>query len=113
MIDYTGTYTDQYELSMALVYFKKNTYNKKAVFDYFFRKLPFDGGYAVFAGLDDLLTVVENLRFDEKDILYLKKTGFPGDFLDYLEGYRQCIQLPRGRFGFSYHACCHHRGKYA
>jgi len=88
MIDYTGTYTDQYELSMAQVYFKKNTSNEKAVFDYFFRKLPFGGGYAVFAGLEDLLTVIEELVFDEKDISFLKKTGFSSDFLDYLEAFR-------------------------
>lgn len=88
MIDYTGTYTDQYELSMAQVYFKKNTSNEKAVFDYFFRKLPFGGGYAVFAGLEDLLTVIEELVFDEKDISFLKKTGFSSNFLDYLEAFR-------------------------
>ncbi|MFO7933778.1 MAG: nicotinate phosphoribosyltransferase [Bacteroidales bacterium] len=88
MIDYTGTYTDQYELSMALVYFKKNTAEEKAVFDYFFRKLAFDGGYAVFAGLDDLLGVLENLAFDEKDISFLREQGFPGDFLQYLEKFR-------------------------
>jgi len=88
MIDYTGTYTDQYELSMALVYFKKETAKEKAVFDYFFRKLPFDGGYAVFAGLDVLLSAIESLRFDKKDLSFLKKTGFPDDFLHYLEKYR-------------------------
>lgn len=85
MINYTGTYTDQYELSMALVYFKKNTLNEKAIFDYFFRKLPFDGGYAIFAGLDDLLGAIENLAFDDKDIAFLRKTGFPEDFLHYLK----------------------------
>mgnify|MGYP006289437739 FL=1 len=88
MIDYTGTYTDQYELSMALVYFKKNTAEEKAVFDYFFRKLAFDGGYAVFAGLDDLLGALENLAFDDKDISFLREQGFPGDFLQYLEEFR-------------------------
>lgn len=88
MIDYTGTYTDQYELSMALVYFKKSTAQEKAVFDYFFRKLPFNGGYAVFAGLDDLLDVLENLRFDDKDLAFLKKNGFPDDFISYLKDFR-------------------------
>ena len=63
MIDYTGTYTDQYELSMALVYFKNNTAKEKAVFDYFFRKLPFGGGYAVFAGLDDFWEEIGQARF--------------------------------------------------
>ncbi len=88
MIDYTGTYTDRYEISMALVYFLKNRLNERAVFDYFFRKLPFNGGYAAFAGLEDLLTTIENLRFDDKDISYLKRTGYPDDFLDYLKDFR-------------------------
>jgi nicotinate phosphoribosyltransferase len=88
MIDYTGTYADQYELSMALVYFKKNTAEEKAVFDYFFRKLPFNGGYAIFAGLENLIDALENLKFDKKDIDFLKKSGFPGDFLNYLKNFQ-------------------------
>ena len=87
MINYTGTYTDMYELSMAQVYFKKNTANEKAVFDYFFRKLPFNGGYAVFAGLEDLMHTLENLQFDDKDITFLKRTGFADDFLEFLKGF--------------------------
>ena len=88
MIDYTGSYTDQYQMSMALVYFRQGTAENKAVFDFFFRKLTFDGGYAVFAGLDDLLDILEDLRFDDKDINLLEKNGFPGDFLKYLKEFR-------------------------
>jgi nicotinate phosphoribosyltransferase len=88
MIDLTATYTDQYQLAMALVYFKKGKAEERAVFDYFFRKLPFEGGYAVFAGLGELLDILEHLKFDEKDIAFLKKNGFPDDFLNYLEGFR-------------------------
>jgi len=88
MINFTATYTDQYQLSMALVYFKQGAAEDRAIFDYFFRKLPFDGGYAVFAGLDDLLDILENLKFDEKDISFLKKNGFPDDFLGYLKNFR-------------------------
>ncbi len=88
MINYTGSYTDQYELTMALVYFKKGRAEDKAVFDYFFRKLPFDGGYAIFAGLDDLIDILENLKFDNKDIELLRSIGFPDDFLDYLKDFR-------------------------
>lgn len=88
MINFTATYTDQYQLSMALVYFKQGAAEDRAIFDYFFRKLPFDGGFAVFAGLDDLLDILENLKFDEKDISYLRKNGFPDDFLDYLKNFR-------------------------
>lgn len=88
MIDFTGSYTDQYQLTMALTYFKKGKAEDRAIFDYFFRKLPFDGGYAIFAGLDDLLDILENLKFNEKDISFLKKEDFPDDFLDYLKNFR-------------------------
>lgn len=88
MLDFTGTYTDQYQLTMALTYFKKGKAKNRAIFDYFFRKLPFNGGYAIFAGLDNLLDILENLKFDEKDILFLEKKGFPDEFLDYLKDFR-------------------------
>jgi nicotinate phosphoribosyltransferase len=88
MIDYTASYTDQYEISMALAYFQQGTAENKAVFDYFFRKLPFNGGYAIFAGLEDLIDVLASLTFDEKDIALLKKNGYPDNFLDYLKNFR-------------------------
>jgi nicotinate phosphoribosyltransferase len=47
----TGTYTDLYQLAMAQVYYLTKKSTQTAVFDYFFRRIPFDGGYAVFAGL--------------------------------------------------------------
>lgn len=87
MINYTGTYTDQYELTMAQVYFQKGRNMEQAVFDYFFRNLPFHGGYAVFAGLEDLLDALENLHFDEKDIRFLSEIGFPADFVNYLKNF--------------------------
>ncbi len=74
-IKLTGTYTDQYQLTMSQVYFLEGQQYNEAVFDYFFRKLPFEGGYAVFAGLEDLLDVLEDLTFDENDIEFLKKRG--------------------------------------
>ncbi|MFP4662801.1 MAG: nicotinate phosphoribosyltransferase [Bacteroidales bacterium] len=88
MINYTGTYTDQYQLTMAQAYFKQGKADDKAVFDYFFRKLPFDSGYAVFAGLNDLLDILEQLHFDKKEIDYLKGLGFSDDFLDFLKNFR-------------------------
>ncbi|MFD1094419.1 nicotinate phosphoribosyltransferase [Salegentibacter chungangensis] len=88
MQNFTATYTDQYQLAMAQVYFKNGHGQNRAVFDYFFRKLPFDGGYAVFAGLDYLLDVLQNLRFSEEDIAYLKKQDFDEDFLEYLKEFR-------------------------
>ena len=71
MLDFTGSYTDQYQLAMGQVYFLKKEKNNRATFDYFFRKLPFKGGFAVFAGLENLLEILENLAFDEKDLALL------------------------------------------
>jgi nicotinate phosphoribosyltransferase len=88
MIDYTATYTDKYQLSMAQVYFLKGQRETKAVFDFFFRKLPFNGGYAIFAGLDDLLKTLEIFRFDQKDLEYLKEVGYHPDFLSFLKDFR-------------------------
>ena len=61
MLDFTGSYTDQYQLAMGQVFFLKKTSNNLATFDYFFRKLPFKGGFAIFAGLENLLEVLETL----------------------------------------------------
>lgn len=88
MIDFTATYTDQYELTMAQSYFKKNRQNEQVVFDYFFRKLPFEGGYAIFAGLEDVLSILENLKFNEEDIGFMRSIGFSNRFVEYLKDFR-------------------------
>ncbi|MEY6433481.1 nicotinate phosphoribosyltransferase [Thioalkalicoccus limnaeus] len=87
MIDITGTYTDQYQLAMAQAYFLSGRGRESARFDYFFRKLPFGGGYAVFAGLEDLLTVLERLRFDEADLGFLREQGMDPAFVESLRGF--------------------------
>lgn len=88
MNHFTATYTDQYQLAMAQVYFKKGHKSHNAIFDYYFRKLPFDGGYAIFSGLEDLLEIISKLRFSEKDLEFLKTQGFEKDFLEYLKNFR-------------------------
>lgn len=88
MLKYTGTYTDYYQLAMSQVYFRSTRVNDRVVFDYFFRKLPFSSGYAIFAGLDDLLSALKNLKFDAEEIEYLKQFKFDQDFLDYLRTFR-------------------------
>ena len=88
MIDFSGTYTDQYQLTMGQVYFQKGEAGNTAVFDYFFRKLPFEGGYAVFAGLENLLEILNNFRFSEKDLEFLKEQGLNGDYINYLKNLR-------------------------
>jgi len=81
-------YTDYYELTMAQGYFLSGMAGKKACFDYFFRKLPYKGGYVVFAGLDDLLEILRNYTFDQEDIEYLRTCGFKEEFLSYLKQFR-------------------------
>jgi nicotinate phosphoribosyltransferase len=88
MINYTATFTDQYQLTMSQVYYLKGQKDTKAVFDYFFRSLPFNAGYAVFAGLEDLLTILESLRFDQLDLDFLKGKGFHPEFIRYLKTFR-------------------------
>ncbi len=73
---------------MAQAYFLKGQRDHSAIFDYFFRKLPFGGGYAIFAGLDTLLEILENLRFDKTDLDYLESQGFNDEFLNYLKNFQ-------------------------
>lgn len=82
--NYPAIYTDFYELTMAQGYFLSGRENETAVFDYFFRKLPFKGGYVVFAGISDFLELLESFRFSQTEINYLKTQGFDDKFLKYL-----------------------------
>lgn len=88
MQNLTGTYTDKYQLTMAQAYFLKGQKEEKAIFDYYFRKAPFKGGYAIFAGLQDLVEILEHLQFSQEDIDFLKEEGFNLDFLNYLKSFR-------------------------
>lgn len=100
---FTGSYTDQYQLTMGQVYFLKGEKDKIASFDYFFRKLPFSGGFAVFAGLETILEILENFRFEEEDIRFLSNQGFHPDFLNYLKDFRfsgTIISAPEGEVVF-------------
>ncbi len=85
---HSGLYTDHYELSMAQAYFLNGMHEVPACFDYFYRENPFSGGYAVFAGLDDLLRILEGLRFREDDRAYLASIGFSRQFTDFLGSFR-------------------------
>lgn len=89
MLSFTisGSYTDLYELTMGEVYFLEGRKDNHACFDYFFRKIPNQGGYVLFAGLDDLLAVLENLRFTAEDIAYLQKLHFHPAYINFLESF--------------------------
>jgi len=84
----TGLFTDFYEFSMAQAFFLSGKVAAPARFDYFFRENPFNGGYVLFAGLDDLLDALESFRFDEKHLEFLGQLGLDKRFLEYLKGFR-------------------------
>ena len=82
-------HTDLYQINMAETYWRDGIHNKRAVFELFFRKLPFGNGYAVFAGLEKAIQYIKNFRFTEEDLAYLKnEVGYKDNFLDYLKGLR-------------------------
>ena len=81
--------TDLYELTMAGGYFEEGMSSRKAAFEYFFRDLPGGAGYAIFAGLDDLVRYLRALRFDKEDLEYLSSLRlFSDGFLAYLKKLR-------------------------
>lgn len=83
-----GLYTDYYELSMAQGYFYSGKKDDHACFDYFFRTNPFDGGFSVFAGLDDFLELLDSFNYSNSDIHFLKNQGFKNEFLDFLSQFQ-------------------------
>lgn len=83
----SGLYTDRYELAMALAYWRSGRAEEPAVFDYFFRRAPFGGGYAVFAGLGTLVEALERFRFGDAELAFLLENGFPRGFLNDLRGF--------------------------
>lgn len=87
-IPYFGLYTDFYQLTMAQGHFFQNKFNEIAVFEYFFRKNPFNGGYTIAAGISDFITLLEQFRFDKNAIHYLQGLGFQEPFLRYLRQFR-------------------------
>ena len=80
---------DYYELTMANGYFELGRKDEIAYFDVFFRTIPDGGGFAIFAGLEQLVDYVRNLRFTDEDIRFLRTKGtFSEGFLDYLRTFR-------------------------
>lgn len=81
--------TDFYELTMANGYFKNGLKDKIVYFDMFFRKVPDNGGFAIMAGVEQLIEYIKNLKFDDEDIEYLRsKKIFCEEFLDYLRNFK-------------------------
>src|SRR5574344_19662 len=81
----SALFTDFYELTMAQGYWKKNM-NQLVVFDMFFRKNPFNGGFSVLAGNETLLDIITSFSFSDSDIAFLKDQKiFEDGFLEYLK----------------------------
>ena len=80
---------DFYELTMGNGYFQTGIKDQICYFDVFFRNVPDGGGFAIAAGLEQVIDYIENLTFDEEDIAYLRsKNTFSEEFLDYLKTFR-------------------------
>lgn len=80
--------TDLYQLTMMQGYFKAGS-RQRVVFDVFYRRNPSGGGYAIAAGLEQVLDFLVNLHFSNEDIVYLESTGlFEEEFLDYLRDFK-------------------------
>ncbi|CAM3096796.1 nicotinate phosphoribosyltransferase [Lactiplantibacillus plajomi] len=97
-------HTDLYEINMIETYWRQRIANRKAVFELYFRKLPFKNGYAVFAGLARVIAYLEQLKFTNDDLDYLKKIGYRADFLNYLAQYQFSAtvrSVPEGEIVFA------------
>jgi len=81
--------TDFYELTMANGYFKNGFKDRICYFDMFFRRVPDNGGFAIMAGLKQVIEYLENLTFTDEDISYLRSRQlFDEDFLQFLKSFR-------------------------
>lgn len=86
--------TDFYEITMAGGYFQNGFEDRIAVFDMFFRKIPDDAGFAVFAGLNELIDFLQNLHFQAEDLQYLRDCHlFSEEFLSYLQHFEFCCDI--------------------
>ena len=81
-------HTDMYQINMMQTYWELGRADLHAVFECYFREMPFNHGYAIFAGLERLVNYLENLTFTESDIAYLREVEeYPEDFLTYLANF--------------------------
>lgn len=86
--DSLALHTDLYQINMAETYWNDGVHNRKAVFDLYFRNLPFGNGYGVYAGLERIIEYMNNFRFTDADLTYLREIGYQDDFIEYLKSIR-------------------------
>ena len=84
---------DFYELTMANGYFSAGKQDMIAHFDMFFRTVPDGGGFAIMAGVEQLVEYLRDLKFTAEDIAYLRERGMREEFLDYLKNFRFCCDV--------------------
>lgn len=78
-------HTDLYQINMGETYWYDGIHEQTAVFDVYFRSMPFESGYAVFAGLERIIEYVKRFKFTDTDIEYLREQGYQEDYLSYLK----------------------------
>ncbi|MGG3691590.1 nicotinate phosphoribosyltransferase [Heyndrickxia ginsengihumi] len=87
--DSLALHTDLYQINMVKAYWEDGIHNRKVVFEAFFRKIPFDNGFAIFAGLERIIEYLKNFSFSDDDIAYLREeVGYEEAFLQYLKSMR-------------------------
>ena len=96
--------TDLYELTMMQGYFKNKDRNETVIFDAFYRNNPMNSGYAICAGLEQVIEYINHLHFSEEDLDYLRSLGiFAEDFLEYLRSFHfsgDIYAIPEGSVMF-------------
>ena len=86
--DSLALHTDLYQINMLETYWEDGIHTRNAVFELYFRKIPFENGYAIFAGLEKVIDFLDKFSFTESDLAYLKELGYKQDFIDYLKDLR-------------------------
>lgn len=82
--DHLALHTDKYQINMVQAYWQDGIHQRKAVFEVYFRKLPFDNGFAIFAGLERVIRYLHHFGFTESDLDYLREEGYEEAYLEYL-----------------------------
>lgn len=87
--DSLALHTDLYEINMMKTYWQSGNADQNSIFEVYFRKHPFENGYAIFAGLERVIDYLQNLHFTASDIEFLRETqDYPEAFLQYLSDYQ-------------------------
>ncbi|MBP1156934.1 MULTISPECIES: nicotinate phosphoribosyltransferase [unclassified Paenibacillus] len=83
-------HTDKYQINMMYAHWVQGSHNQKAVFEVYFRKLPFGNGYAVFAGLERIVHYIQSLSFGEEELQFLsgEEENYQSEFLEQLRAFR-------------------------